>query len=98
MRPAVALCSRDGYELPLRWRLRRIIHDSLARAGCGELADRALNAIALIVAICRGHLVVIRHVRLQIGHTHAENRLRMGPVDSYGRFRRLAQVLGINTE
>src|SRR5436309_14036087 len=76
-------------------RLWRVSYDSLAGGGCGELLNSAFHTITLIVAIRRPHLVVIRRVRLQIGHAHAENRLRMGPVDSYGRFRRLAQVAGI---
>src|SRR5437867_7945279 len=64
---------------------------------CGELVDRALHPIALTSALRRGHLVVIGRPRLQTGHAHAENRLGMAPVDAYGRFRCLAQVLGIRT-
>src|SRR5206468_10914358 len=97
--PAVALPFR-WHELPLSWlRIRwwRVSHDSLAGAGCGELVDTALHPIALASDLRRGHLVVIGRLRLQTGHAHAENRLGMAPVDSYGRFRRLAQVLGIRT-
>src|SRR5882724_781330 len=86
------------HELPLPWlrnRLWRVSHDALAGAGCGELGDRALHPIALTIALHRGHLVVIGRLRLETGHAHAENRLCMAPVDTDGRFRRLAQVLGI---
>jgi hypothetical protein len=82
---------------PLPWprRLWRVNHDALAGTGCGELGDRALHPIALPIALRRGHLVVIGRLRLETGHAHAERRLCMAPVDSDGRFRRLAQVGGI---
>jgi len=77
--------------------LWRISCDSLARAGRGELVDRALHPIALTSALRRGHFVVIGRLWLQTGHAHAENRLRMAAVEPDLRFRRLAQVPGIRT-
>src|SRR5215470_1015948 len=91
---------RDGHELALLRlgnRLWRVSYDPLAGGGCGELLNRAFHTITLFIAIGRVHLVVIGRLRLQTGHAHAENRLRMAPVDPYGRFRRLAQLLGIST-
>ena len=78
-------------------RLWRVIHDSLAGAGCGELVDRTLHPVALATALRRGHLVVIGCPRLQAGHANPENRLRMTRVKPDGRFRCLAQIFGIRT-
>ena len=77
--PAVALQSRWRDELPLLWRLWRVSRDSLAGAGCGELVDRALHAVALAIALLRDPPVVIGRPRLQAAHAHAENSLWMGP-------------------
>src|SRR6516164_60552 len=81
--------------LPLFW--LRVSAGYLTQGGCGELVDRALHAIALPTAAHRGHLVIIGRLRLQTVYPHPENRLWMGPVEPDGRFRRLAQILGICT-
>src|ERR1700730_7768378 len=81
--------------LPLLW--LRVSDDALAGRRCGELVDWALHPIALTNAVCRGHLVVIGRLRLQILHAHPENRLWMAPVEPDLGFRRLAELLGIRT-
>src|SRR6516164_7163664 len=81
--------------LPLFW--LRESAGYLTRSGCGELVDRALHPIAHTTAAHRGHLVVIGCLRRQTVYPHPENRLWMGPVEPDGRFRRLAQILGIGT-
>src|SRR5712671_663733 len=81
--------------LPLFW--LRVSAGYLTGGGCGEVVDRALHPIALTTAAHRGHLVVIGRLRLQTIYPHPENRLWMGSVEPDGRFRRLAQILGIRT-
>src|SRR6267142_4145758 len=92
--------SRRRSQLPLlrlRIRLWRMSHDSLARRGCGELTDGALHLITLTIALLGRHRVVVGRLCLETVDAHAERRVRMTLVQPDGRFRRLAQVLGIRT-
>src|SRR5882762_4131115 len=70
-------------------------HDSLAGAGCGELADGALHPIARTIALLGGDRVVGRRPWLEALDAHAERRVLMALVQPDGIFRRLAQILGI---
>src|SRR6266436_888029 len=79
--------------LPLLW--LRVVIDYLAGRRCGELDDGALHPIAPTTAVCRGHLIVIGRLRLQIHHANPENRLSMGSVEPDVPFRHLAQIVGI---
>src|SRR5258707_15638647 len=95
----VALAFR-WHELPLLWlwiRLRRVSHDTLAGAGCGERLDRAFHPIVLAVALLRGNLVVIGRLCLQTRHAHAKNGIGMFSVDADLTTRILPQELGFRT-
>ncbi len=80
---------------PALFRLRRGICDYLAGAGRGELLDRTLFPVALTVTPHRGHLVVVRRLRLDRPEAHAEDRVGMTPVQPDVRFCRLVQVFWI---
>src|ERR1700738_806452 len=73
----------------------RNTHDSLAGAWCAELLDRALHPVVLAIALLRGNAVVVGRPWLEALHAHAECGGWMALVQPDGRFRRLAQILGI---
>src|ERR1700719_720782 len=81
----------------LRSRLRRGSRDDLAGAGCGESVDCTLLPIALSIALNRGHLVVVRRLRLERVQTYAEVRVGMTPVKPDVGFCRLVQGFRVRT-
>src|SRR6266852_5270794 len=82
---------------PALFRLRRGRRDYLARAGRGEVVNSALLPIALTIAPHRGHLVVVRRLRLDRAQAYTEDCIGMTPVQPDMRFCRLVQVFGVRT-
>src|SRR5437660_9932856 len=64
---------------------------------CGEMLNGALYPIVLAIGFHRIDRVVVGCPRLQTVHAHAENGIGMARVQPYGRFRGLAELLGIRT-
>src|SRR5712692_7223129 len=62
-----------------------------------EMLDRTLHAVPLAVRFHGVNLVVVGCSRLEVVHAHAENRMGMARVQPDGRFRGLAEFLGIRT-
>src|ERR1700730_536991 len=81
----------------LRNSLRRGSRDDLAGAGCGESVDGTLLPIALTIALNRGHLVVVRCLRLERVQAYTEYGVGMTPVKPDVRFCRLVQVFRVRT-
>src|SRR5260370_40457285 len=69
----------------------------MARGGRGEFVDGARHSIALAIALLRADPIVIGRLWLEVVDAHPENRVSMAVVQPKGRFRGLAQVLGIRT-
>src|SRR5882724_12668234 len=83
---------------PKTWRTGLILVNVFSPPStCGEVLDGALHPVARPIGFHRVDCVVIGCPRLETVHAHAENGIGMARVQPDGRFRGLAELLGIRT-